>query len=272
MPVWKTRPIRRATGPAAVLWLAIACALELIFAPAAGAQGTEIGSDGSITLETISVTSTRVTRDLSEVPLSVTVVGERQIEEKPLPDTVDYLRDMRGVQVTQTLYGDYSLSLRGTGAGRALALVDGVKQKIAAGYFAAESGQIDVDPSEIERIEVIKGPASVLYGSDAIGGVINVITKKGGDKPVGVSAGLKYDGSAESLVPRAAIFGSYEGFRYRASGSGLKSRDRILQNRERLRHSGAKKENYDAKLGYEWDKGSVDLAASRYEGTYPIMT
>jgi hemoglobin/transferrin/lactoferrin receptor protein len=198
------------------------------------------------------------------------VVGEKQIEEKPLPSAIDYLRDMPGVQVAQTSSGDYVFNIRGTGPGRALALVDGVKQKIAATYFAGDAGQINVDPSEIERIEVIKGPASALYGSDAIGGVINVITKKGGDKPVGVSAGLKYDGSTESLVPRAAIFGSYEGFYYRVSGVGFKSRDMVLQDRERLRHSDGRKENYDAKLGYEWDGGALDFSASRYSGWYNL--
>jgi hemoglobin/transferrin/lactoferrin receptor protein len=220
----------------------------------------------SIALEPVLVTSTRVVKDLSEVPLSVSVVSEKQIEEKPMPETIDYLRETPGVQVNRNSLGFYTFSIRGNGTGRTLVLVDGVKQKIATAYFEDEAGQINVDPSEIERIEVIKGPASALSGSDAMGGVINVITKKGGDKPVGGSVGLKYDGSNESLVPRAAIFGTYKGFYYRASGVGFKSKDKILQNRERLRNSDERRENYAVKFGYEWNNGSFDFAATRFSG------
>ncbi|MDR1608496.1 MAG: TonB-dependent receptor [Deltaproteobacteria bacterium] len=248
------------------LFVLILGALILILTMAAEAQ--ETSSDGSVTLEKISVTSTRVTRDLSEIPLSVSVIGQTQIEEKPLPETLDYLRDVPGVQVGQNTMGSPTFSIRGSGSARTLVLVDGVKQKIATAYFESEAGEINVDPSEIERIEVIKGPASALYGSDAIGGVINVITKKGGDKPVGFNVGLKYDGSNESLVPRASIFGTYAGFYYRVSGSGFTSRDKVLPDRERLRHSDAHRENYDAKFGYQWDNGSFDFSASRFSAWY----
>jgi hemoglobin/transferrin/lactoferrin receptor protein len=202
--------------------------------------------------------------------LSVSVVGEKHIEEKPLPDAIDYLREIPGVQVSRNSLGYYTFSVRGNGPGRTLVLVDGVKQKIAAAYFESEAGQIRVDPSEIERIEVIKGPASALYGSDAMGGVINVITKKGGDKPVGVSVGLTYDGSTESLAPRAAIFGTHEGFYYRVSGVGFRYKDKILQDREKLRHSDGQRENYDAKFGYQWDNGALDFSASRFSAWYNL--
>ena len=85
--------------------------------------------------------------------------------------------------------------------------------------------RILVDPSSIERIEVIKGPASVLYGSDAIGGVINIITKKGGDKPLQGSIGLSYDGSGDGFTQNASIYGSYNGWKYRLSGSNSDYKD-----------------------------------------------
>ncbi|MDR2443760.1 MAG: TonB-dependent receptor [Deltaproteobacteria bacterium] len=236
----------------------------------AGAQ-LSVGQ-GSSVLEPIVVTSTRVTRDLSEVPLSISVVGEEEIEDRPLPSVIEYLKEMPGVQITPVLEsggghrGQYSYSIRGNGPERTLVLVDGVKQNLVAAYYATEAGQVNLDPSEIERIEIIKGPASVLYGSDAIGGVVNIITKKGGNKPIGFSAGLKYDGSNQSLIPRVSIFGSYQGFNYRVSGSGFESQDMVLQKRERLHHSEEHRQNFDVKLGYQWDKGSIDLAASTYSG------
>jgi hemoglobin/transferrin/lactoferrin receptor protein len=195
----------------------------IIFFPTTMALAQEKQDEESVSLAPVLVTATRVTRDLSEVPLSVSVIGEKQIEEKPMSDATDYLRETPGVQIgSNAKYGYYTFSIRGAGTGRSLILVDGVKQKYAFTFFDNhEEGHINVDPSEIERIEVIKGPASALYGSDALGGVVNVITKKGGDKPVGLSVGIRYDGSNESLVPRAAIYGTTKGFYYRVSGSGF---------------------------------------------------
>ena len=69
--------------------------------------------------------------------------------------------------------------IRGEDAFRSLVMIDG--QKISE-QKSMSGSPILIDPAMVERIEVIKGPASVLYGSDAIGGAINIITKKGGTK------------------------------------------------------------------------------------------
>ncbi|MDR1607358.1 MAG: TonB-dependent receptor plug domain-containing protein [Deltaproteobacteria bacterium] len=226
-------------GNSVALWLFKSIIIKLLsgiiaiiyFCLGGLAEARDEEGSGSVSLETITVTSTRVARDLSEVPLSVSVIGEKQIEEKPLPDTVDYIRSLPGVQADQNNYfGHPNFSIRGYGSERTLILIDGIKQKISSTYLMSSGGYAHLDPSEIERVEVIKGPASALYGTDAIGGVINIITKKGGDKPVSFNVGLKYDGSYETLIPRAAIFGTYKGFYYRVSGSGFTSNDMVTQN------------------------------------------
>ncbi|MDR1546532.1 MAG: TonB-dependent receptor plug domain-containing protein, partial [Deltaproteobacteria bacterium] len=202
--------------------IALALATTVLFWPT---PLTAQPSSASSQLEAITVTSTRVNRDLSEIPLSISVVGQREIAENPKPDVSDHVKELPGVQLTTNTYGQHLFSLRGQSSDRTLILIDGVRQRIASSLLAEEAGGIYVDPSEIERIEVLKGPASSLYGSDAIGGVINVVTKKGGDKPLGFSVGLVYDGSTEGVAPKASVYGTRGGFYWRLSGAGFRGAD-----------------------------------------------
>ncbi len=88
------------------------------------------------------------------------------------------MRDLPGVQITSTgAAGIYRLNLRGESGSRTLLMVDG-GVKISEQKSMDGAPPLLIDLNSIERIEVIKGPASVLYGSEAIGGAINVITKK----------------------------------------------------------------------------------------------
>ncbi|MDR2443189.1 MAG: TonB-dependent receptor, partial [Deltaproteobacteria bacterium] len=217
-------------------------------------------------LNPIIVTSTRVTRELSEIPLSITVVGQEQIQDNPLPEVSDYIQQLPGVQINKNSYAQYQFSLRGHGSDRTMILIDGVKQRIATTLNAEEAGGVNLDPSEIERIEIIKGPASALYGSDAIGGVVNIITKKPFAKPFGFDVGLLYDGSTDGLIPRASFYGNHKGFYWRLAGSYLDAGELNLPKGETYWHSNYERQNYSAKLGYSWDGGSIDLAASRFKG------
>ena len=71
-----------------------------------------------------------------------------------------------------------------------------------------------IDPSSIERIEVIKGPASVLYGSDALGGVVNIITKKGSKKPFEAEGSVAWNGAGHGWAETISLGGTYKGLNY----------------------------------------------------------
>ncbi|MDR1656549.1 MAG: TonB-dependent receptor [Deltaproteobacteria bacterium] len=243
----------------------LAALLAATIIPTAVAAAQEVGATSS-TLETITITSTRVDRALAEVPLSISVVGEEQIRDQPMPEASDYIQLLPGVQVNKNSYAQYQFSLRGHGSDRTMILIDGIKQRMATTLNAEEAGGINLDPSEIERIEIIKGPASALYGSDAIGGVVNIITKKPFDRPFGFEVGLLYDGSTEGLNPRAAIYGNHAGFYWRLAGSYFDAGELKLPGGATYWHSDYERQNYSGKMGYRWDQGSIDVAVSRFKG------
>ncbi|EJI7471183.1 TonB-dependent receptor plug domain-containing protein, partial [Escherichia coli] len=129
--------------------------------------------------DTLVVTASGFTQQLRNAPASVSVITSEQLQKKPVSDLVDAVKDVEGISITG---GNEKpdISIRGLSGDYTLILVDGRRQSGREsrpnGSGGFEAGFIP--PVEaIERIEVIRGPMSSLYGSDAIGGVINIITK-----------------------------------------------------------------------------------------------
>ena len=171
--------------------------------------------------EEVRVTASRVEQELLDVPMSVSVVTKEEIERSNAKTVGDVLKNVPGVRVMNDgSQGMKRIQIRGEDAFRTVVMIDG--QRIAE-HKSMSGAPILIDPSMIERIEVIKGPASVLYGSDAIGGAVNIITKKGGERPVQgeVSAGMTSVNSGTSLS--GSIFGAYEGWEYRVAASHEKA-------------------------------------------------
>lgn len=126
----------------------------------------------------IVVTAERNSQPLAESPSAVAVVTREQIEAKKPFDLLGVLRLLPGISVAQsgTRGKTTSIFTRGTNSNQTLVLVDGVRANSPQdGRF--DFGQIPVE--NVERVELVRGPGSALYGSDALGGVINIITKRG---------------------------------------------------------------------------------------------
>ncbi|MEW6484821.1 ligand-gated channel protein [Tatumella ptyseos] len=131
--------------------------------------------------ETLVVTATGFEQKIQNAPASISVVTREQIEDKAYRDITDALKDVPGVVVTGG--GSSSdISIRGMSSQYTLILVDGRRVSTRGTRPNSDNAGIEqgwLPPlGSIERIEVIRGPMSSLYGSDAMGGVINVITKK----------------------------------------------------------------------------------------------
>lgn len=166
--------------------LGTAAALLLLAAPAAaqmglGARSAENDSlppeDEILWMTPINVTATRVSTDVFRTPSAVTVVGREDLRDRS-PDTVtDLFRDLPGLDVNGVGPNQTRPTIRGQRGQRILLLEDGMRLNNTRRQqdFGELVGLVDV--SIIERVEVVRGPASVLYGSDAIGGVVNLITR-----------------------------------------------------------------------------------------------
>ena len=132
--------------------------------------------------ETVVVTASGFEQNITRAPATMSVITAEDIEKKSYTDITDVLKNISGVQVSGGGI-EQSVMIRGMSSDYTLFLIDGrpVQGNDAFGLNGLQEGApINFLPpvSEIERVEVIRGPASSLYGSDAMGGVINIITKK----------------------------------------------------------------------------------------------
>jgi len=136
-------------------------------------------SEDIFELEEVVVTATRTQESILDVPQHVTVISEEDINDLGAADIAEVLTRHTGVSVSD--YGPQgalqSLSIRGSTGAQVLVLIDGVRAPGSHG--GADFSMIPLD--NIERIEIVRGGTSALYGADAVGGVVNIITKKEAD-------------------------------------------------------------------------------------------
>jgi vitamin B12 transporter len=139
--------------------------------------------------ETVVVSATRTPQPLEKTGTSMSVITADDIALKQTPVLADILADLPGVSITRNggVGQVTSLFLRGSEVGQTLVLVDGIRINDPS---ATTGGALlgDVLANGLERIEVLRGPQSTLYGSDAIGGVVNLITARGGENTLKLTA------------------------------------------------------------------------------------
>jgi len=165
------------------------------------------------TADPIVVTATRVATPIEQIGSSVTVITADEIARKQWHTIADALASVPGLSVAQSggPGAQASVFTRGTNSNHTLVLIDGVKASDPSSPNGAyDFGNMLLD--DVERIEVVRGPQSTLYGSDAIGGVINVITRKGGG--TFKSYGRIEGGSFRTLSGAAGLHGSEGSVRY----------------------------------------------------------
>ncbi|MFZ2525222.1 MAG: TonB-dependent receptor [Candidatus Ferrigenium altingense] len=184
-------------------------------------------------LDEVVVTATRTERRAKDVPASVSVISAKDIARQRPAKVQDLLRNVEGVDISeqQSVAHASSPTLRGVGGSFAgnttQILVNGVATDSVVSAVIGRGGLNFTSAQDIERIEVLRGPASALYGPGVIGGVINVITKRGGGKLGGeVNAGY---GSHNLRSIGAAIGGGTDTADFRLSVYDAQSDGYIAQ-------------------------------------------
>ncbi|WP_018936794.1 TonB-dependent receptor domain-containing protein [Thioalkalivibrio sp. ALJ24] len=175
----------------------------------------EAPDSGAVTLEPVQVTATRLSQTVDEALASVTVIDREEIERLQPRQFTDLVEGRAGVSVSSAgPFGKQSsVRLRGTESDHHLMLIDGVRMGSATSGGASWRF---LPPEEVDRVEIVRGPRTSIYGSDAIGGVTQIFSREGEEGPPRVNAffGLGSFGTREA---GAGIAGGTERTRYSLS-------------------------------------------------------
>lgn len=174
----------RLTGRARLRRHRLAVALLAVTSAPVYAQVAPNGAADATDFDTVVVTAAGFEQKITDAPASISVITREDLSQRPYMTLLDAVRDIEGVDVGETRdkTGQGTISMRGMGSDYTLILVNGKRQNNHGDIYPNNFGgnQFNHIPplDAIERIEVIRGPASTLYGADAMGGVINIITKR----------------------------------------------------------------------------------------------
>lgn len=232
------------------------------------AQAIEVGSSpASLEIamhltavnETLVVSAAQIDQPLSRTPDSVTVISGREIDAKQQFTLAAAMRSVAGVTIQQNGGPGTVTSLftRGGESDYTLVLVDGVR----ANAFGGGLDLSQVPLEDVERIEVLRGPQSALYGSDAIGGVVQIITRSGG-RPSG-SAQIE-TGSRDMRRGAAATTGDINGVRWQLGANYFEDAGFTgkAANGQAVSNDDSQEQQATASLGYRHARSGGDVQAS----------
>ncbi len=188
------------------------------------------------------VTSTRIPSETDNTPTDVTVIQGADLERQQIRTVSDALREVPGLNVVQSGQpgGNISVFMRGANSNHTLVLIDGVRVNDG---FSSTFDFSNLPTDNIERIEVLRGPQSTLYGSEAIGGVINIITKRGAVQPTG---SVTFEGGSYDSIRSRFSFADTIGKLSLAGGGSYFSTDNDRVN------SALRQRDINASIGYQF--------------------
>jgi iron complex outermembrane receptor protein len=224
--------------------------------------------------EVIVVTASRTEQALNEAPAAVSVLDARTIETIPADDYGDLLRNVPGVNVTQTSARDINLTTRGstnTLSTSQLVLLDG--RSIYLDFFGFVMWDfLPVNPGEIKQIEAVRGPGSAVWGANAMNGVVNLITKRPKEM-VGTSilAGGGEIGTLYGSLSHAGVAGNL-GYKVSAGYYEQDAYDRpVYAGIPPFENEGTEQPKVDARLDWDLTEASTLQLGAGYAGTAGLV-
>ncbi|QQD21145.1 TonB-dependent receptor [Oceanospirillaceae bacterium ASx5O] len=227
-----------------------------------------VANDEGVTLPLQVVSATGYRQQALLAPAAITVIDREQISRAPVADLADVFREVPGVTVVDSgVPGMKRLSLRGESARRVLIKVNGQPLSDHSNYGTP----MLIDVATIERIEVVRGSASVVHGSNAVGGVVNVITRQAqsGEQEINLNAG--YYSATRGHKVSAGVLGASERIDWRLQASQTQHDDRRIPD-GRLDDTDNKQQALSAELGFHiseqqklsWQGEFFDLEAGAW--------
>ena len=217
--------------------------------------------DDSIKIKEVVVSATKIEEPVEETTSDVVVIKGEDIKEMNVEFVPDVLKNIPELNLIQNggAGKQATVILRGGSSNHTMVMIDGVKVKSTTTGSFDFSG-INVD--DIERIEIIKGPQSTLYGSEAMAGVINIITKKGKGKPK-IEASFE-GGSFGTYKPSVTVSGGDKKYDYRLTGSYFYT-DGISAAKQGIERDGYKNASLSGKLGFRpTEKLELEISGKYY--------
>ena len=218
-------------------------------------------------MDTMVVTATRTAMTVKETPSTVEIVDSKKLEQTQAKTLHDALKGALGVNVFNDFQGRSNVSIRGSESRHVLIMVDGKRLGGEAAYNSANAWDVDrIRMEDVERVEIIRGPAGAQYGSDAMGGVINVITKT----PDKTTADINYeygwyeDGKGAGYKGNLYLQGAEGNYSYKINAGLNKNRPYMdpKGSGDSMNFYG-KQQPISLSVGYKFDNGnelSVDFS------------
>lgn len=223
-------------------------------------------------LDTMVVTATRTAMTVKETPSTVEIVDSKKLEQTQAKTLHDALKGALGVNVFNDFQGRSNVSIRGSESRHVLIMVDGKRLGGEAAYNSANAWDVDrIRMEDVEKVEIIRGPAGALYGSDAMGGVINVVTKTP-DKTfatVNYEYGWYENGKGAGYKGNLYLQGAEKNYSYKINAGLNKNRPYEDPNGsgDSMNFFG-KEQPFSVNVGYTFDNGnklSADVSRIKEE-------
>lgn len=241
-----------------------------------------INSNAAQQLEDMVVTGTRTAVSIEDSVVPVEVIKREDIDLSSAKTLPQLLADIAGVSIASNggMGSTTSLFFRGTNSGHVLVLIDGVRiNSVSSGGAAIQ----DISLANIDRIEIIRGSRSSLYGSDAIGGVIQIFTKNGKNGNKGFSPSVNISSASKDYHDVGfSVSGQQDGFYTHIAYNRIKSEGQDCTNENNIGHN-PDKDGYEnnsmvMNVGKQWQNGTeLNLnfqgtnAMVEYDGSWPSV-